>query len=307
MTGVCRDTIAPDRCIRDPGLTGASMVAVRILWIDLCGQTSVRGIIRLVPSTCEVARVDRFEGVPATVRQFRPQLACIEFDYPDQGRLRAVPWLTRTFPALPLLMFTEYHSEALAIWAFRSGVWDYRVKPVTDHTLVRSIEVLAARVAAGCPGPLRGKGLPADLIEPAGHLRRAPSAARKTGLAVTHIAGHFDRVIKRDALADLCHLSPSEFSRAFKREQGSTFAHFLLEYRIAMARDFLAEPHMTISQVAFSAGFNDISYFSRAFRRLGGVTASEYQRHVRSVASGAEPPGDCRHDADLSCDQAGLF
>lgn len=257
--------------------------------------------------TYKVARVDRLDSVPGTIRHFRPQLACIEFDYPDQARLRAVPFLMRTFPALPLLMFTEYHSEALALWAFRSGVWDYRVKPVAGHILARSIEVLAARTEASCPDPLRGKDLPADLIEPAGHLRRAPSVARKTGLAVAHIARHFARDLTRDALADLCHLSPSEFSRAFTREQGSTFAHFVLEYRITMARNFLAEPHMTISQAAFSAGFNDTSYFSRAFRRLAGVTATEYQRHVRLVAPSAVPPTDHRRSADLSCNQAELF
>ena len=94
-----------------------------------------------------------------------------------------------------------------------------------------------------------------------------------------------DQDLKRGALADLCHVSPSEFSHAFRREQGTTFEHFLLEYRVAKARDFLAEPHMAISQVAYSAGFSDASYFSRVFRRLTGVTASEYQRRVRLSAS----------------------
>jgi len=203
-------------------------------------------------------------------------------------------------------MFTEYHSEALAVWAFRSGVWDYRVKPVAERILTRSIELLAASAEARRPDPLRGKGLPADLIEPAGHLQRPPSVARKTGLAVAYIAGHFDQDLKRDALADLCHLSPSEFSRAFRLEQGSTFAHFLLEFRIGKARAFLAEPHMAISEVAYSAGFNDTSYFSRAFRRLGGVTASQYQRRIRLVAPRCALIDDCGASADLSSGQAGL-
>ena len=260
-----------------------------------------------VPAEHEVARVDRFENVPATIRQFRPQIACIEFDYPDQVRLRVVPALTRTFPLLPLLMFTEYHSEALAIWAFRSGVRDYRVKPVTDLTLARSIEVLALNMEARCPDPSCGKGLPADLIEPAGHLQRPPSVARKTGPAVAYVAGHFDQDLKRDALADLCRLSPSEFSRVFRHEQGSTFGHFLLDYRIAKARDFLAEPKMTISQVAYSVGFNDTSYFSRAFRRLAGVTATEYQRRVRLPVLGPGTPPDSWTPPDLSNNPAQSF
>jgi AraC-like DNA-binding protein len=219
------------------------------------------------------------------VRQIRPGLACIEFDYPDETRLQAVPILKGTFPELPLLMFTEYHSEALAIWAFRSGVWDYRVKPITRATLVRSLEVLLVHVESRRQDRPPGPWLPADLIEPAGHLQRPPSTSHKTGAAIAYIAQHFDQDLNRDALAELSHISPSAFSRAFRREQGTTFQRFLLEYRIGKARDFLAEPQMTISQAAYAAGFSDASYFSRMFRQLTGATASDYQRSARVPVS----------------------
>jgi AraC-like DNA-binding protein len=217
--------------------------------------------------------------------QVRPRLACIEFDYPDMTRLQAVCTLKGTFPELPLLMFTEYHSEALAIWAFRSGVWDYRVKPITRQTLARTIEMLLAGLASRQQVRPPGPWLPADLIEPAGHLQKPPSTSHKTGSAIAYIAQHFEQDLKRDALADLSHVSPSEFSRAFRREQGTTFKHFLLEYRIARARDFIAEAQMTISEVAYASGFCDTSYFSRVFRQMVGVTASEYQRRARIAAS----------------------
>ena len=40
---------------------------------------------------------------------------CVEYDYPDQSRLRTIPLVRRALPALPGLMLTEYHSEALAV------------------------------------------------------------------------------------------------------------------------------------------------------------------------------------------------
>lgn len=43
-------------------------------------------------------------------------------------------------PGLPMLMLTEYHSEAVAIWALRARVWDYIVKPV-------SVEEFSSRIA----------------------------------------------------------------------------------------------------------------------------------------------------------------
>ena len=268
---------------------GGYMRAIRLLWIDLRNQSS-GGLAELLPGHCEVARVSVFDSAVDAAQRLRPHLSCIEFDYPDHPRLRVVTSLKRVFPALPLLMFTEHHSEALAVWAFRSGVWDYRVKPIEAGALRRILSAVTDSIHSGCGASILRPPLPNDLIDPAGHLQHPPAAAPKTGLAVAYIADHLGEDIKRERLARLCHLSPSEFSRAFRREQGATFERFLMDCRIAKARDLLAEPASVVSQVAYAAGFNDPAYFSRAFRRLVGLTASEYQRHAQSPV----PPSPVR-------------
>lgn len=257
------------------------MDAAQLLWIDLCTQPADHGLFQLLSIERRAVRVDGFDDFGRALQQCRPRLVCIEFDYPDKGRLQAVPALTRAFPELPLLMFTEYHSEALAVWAFRSGVSDYRVKPLKYRTLVRSIDALLAVAASDRKHRPAASWLPADLVEAAGHLQKPPTSSQKTGVAVAYVARHFADDLRCNALADLSHLSRSEFSRAFRREQGTSFKQFLLAYRISKARDLLAEPHMTVSDAAYSAGFSDTSYFSRLFRRLAGMTPSEYQDLVR--------------------------
>lgn len=266
------------------------MESVRLLWVDLCSQPSRHELFELVPATYEAIRIHRFEDVYGAVENFLPAFACIEFDYPDNARLQIVPLLKRDFPALPLIMFTEYHSERLAVWAFRSGVWDYRVKPVDADTLIRSIEIVARIGKLQLLDTVRGRWLPPDLIAPAGHLQRPAATSLKTGAAVAHIAGHFDEPLGRGVLARLCHLSPSEFSRDFRREQGTTYSRFLMAFRIAKAREFLAEPHSTIAQTAYATGFNDAAYFSRVFRRLVGITASDYQQRLRPLVVPAGKP-----------------
>lgn len=73
----------------------------------------------------------------------------------------------------------------------------------------------------------------------------------------------------------------SEFSRVFRNECGTTFEHYLLDYRIAMAREMLIDADVAISQVAYAAGFNDPSYFGRAFRRMVGVSPKVYRQQTR--------------------------
>lgn len=253
----------------------------RILWIDLMSLPHRQELSSIVARWHPVQVIDRAEEVPGKIRQFRPHMACIEFDYPDATRLQILSDTRQGFPALPMVMFTQFHSEALAVWAFRTGVCDYRVKPVTSEVLAKGIDLLVAGSKRRKQRPSPGHALPPELIEPAGHLRRPPRAARKTAAAFAYIAEHFHQDIRRGVLAKLCHLSVSEFSRVFRNECGVTFEHYLLDYRVAMAREMLMEPDTAISQVAYAAGFNDPSYFCRAFRRLVGASPKSYRQQTR--------------------------
>jgi AraC-like DNA-binding protein len=63
----------------------------------------------------------------------------------------------------------------------------------------------------------------------------------------------------------------------FERE-GSTFSSFKLEHQLACARRMLRNPQYggrTIGDIALAAGFGDLSYFHRVFRRRFGATPAD--------------------------------
>lgn len=264
---------------------GDAMATPRAVWIDFCRVPHQPGLLLDAHHDCDFLRVTIPEAIPAAVRGHRAQFACIEYDYPDRVRLRAVPWVRREFPALPLLMLTEFHSEALAVWAFRSRVWDYRVKPIDDNTLAHLVDAMAHASAAAAGNGWLAESFPPGLIAPAGHLRRPLTAAPHTACAIAYISEHYAEACRIETVAGFCHLSESEFSRVFHREHGMSFRRFLLQYRIAKARDFLAEPHASVSEVAYAVGFNDLSHFGRMFRRIVGMPATRYQRNLQSLCA----------------------
>jgi len=55
---------------------------------------------------------------------------------------------------------------------------------------------------------------------------------------------------------------------------------FLLNHRIEVDRDFLAEPQACVSEVAYAIGFNDLSHFARTFRRFVGEPPTRYGQRV---------------------------
>jgi AraC-like DNA-binding protein len=78
-------------------------------------------------------------------------------------------------------------------------------------------------------------------------------------------------------IARRCGLSPREAQRLFEQD-GSTFTEYLLEQRLMLACKLLLNPEnlpRKISDIAHSAGFTDLSYFNRVFRRRFGITPSE--------------------------------
>lgn len=100
---------------------------------------------------------------------------------------------------------------------------------------------------------------------------------RRTAPAIAFIAANFHERVDLATAARVCHLSPSHFSRVFKREHGVTFSHYLVQYRIRRACDLLAAPGRSVKEVGFGVGFNDLAYFSRTFRRCVGVCPTQYQ------------------------------
>lgn len=264
------------------------MGTTRALWLDCCCTPQRYRPCRIVERRCDTRHLAWPTDALPVVEQWQPDFVCVDYDYPNRMRLRAIPLLRRRCPAVPLLMLTEYHSEALAVWAFRHRVWDYRVKPITDNVLERLVDVLASAEPLPQPqGRLLGT-IPPDLIAPSGQLRKPLVTAPRTTPAVAYVSEHYAEAVRIDTVARLCHLSESEFSRTFHQEHGTSFRRFLLNYRIAMARDFLAEPQASVSQVAYAVGFNDLSHFGRMFRRLVGEPASHYQHRLHGPEQRAD-------------------
>jgi AraC-like DNA-binding protein len=76
-------------------------------------------------------------------------------------------------------------------------------------------------------------------------------------------------------------LSPKQVQRVF-HQTGSTFSEYLLEQRLLLAHRRLADPSArrnNISTIAFDAGFVDLSYFNRSFRKRFGMTPSEFREN----------------------------
>jgi AraC family transcriptional regulator len=81
-------------------------------------------------------------------------------------------------------------------------------------------------------------------------------------------------------LADLLNLSRFHFCTAFRMATGHTPHEWLTQQRIALARVMIADPTLRITDVALAVGYHTPSAFAASFRKIVGVTPTEFRRNL---------------------------
>ncbi len=92
-----------------------------------------------------------------------------------------------------------------------------------------------------------------------------------------YIAAHLDQDVSLADLARTAGMSPHHFAVLF-RERMSTSPHrYVVEQRIKRAKRLLRDPRRSVLEVALLSGFESQSHFGRVFRRVVGMTPSDYR------------------------------
>ena len=94
--------------------------------------------------------------------------------------------------------------------------------------------------------------------------------------ALALIVAHYSEKITVKWAADKLFISESHLMHEFKEETGATFNECLTYYRIAKAKELLAQGKMRINEIAAAVGFADGRYFGQVFKERVGITPSEY-------------------------------
>src|SRR5882672_402209 len=117
----------------------------RLGWIDCTDGNAATALMQAVQLPWAIQKWDAENALQALSER---QPDAIVFDFCDASKenLRLLLTVKRRYPAIPILMVTEEHSETLAIWAFRARVWNYFVKPVSIREFNRNLTQLGTRL-----------------------------------------------------------------------------------------------------------------------------------------------------------------
>ncbi|KRM12608.1 AraC family transcriptional regulator [Paucilactobacillus suebicus] len=100
----------------------------------------------------------------------------------------------------------------------------------------------------------------------------------RVAAAIEYIMLNFQEELQLTDIAQAVHTSPTYLSHRFKKDTGETLFSFINHYRIKVAQAKLRDGDFTISEIAISSGFNNVTYFNRIFKKYTGTSPRKYAR-----------------------------
>lgn len=105
-------------------------------------------------------------------------------------------------------------------------------------------------------------------------VQKTPNTSKLHSL-IEYLRGHYKEVIRLRDLARMVGMTEVSLSRYFKRSTGMTLSDYLIGIRVGHASRMLVDTDLTVNEIAYACGFNNISNFNRLFRKNRGCTPQQ--------------------------------
>ena len=218
-------------------------------------------------------------------------LILMDIEMPGMSGLDAARAVLAQRPSCRVIFVTAYSLFQYAHEAVHLGACDYLLKPVDPDELEASVrramrqietERKLKELAAAQPQP--------EQTETEEEAEDAPEEGENSQAAL--IMAHVRRYLEDnymfdlslDSVGEILHISPAYLSAQFKKYQKMNFLDCLTELRINAAKELLNDPFRSSAEVASMVGYEDASYFARAFKKRTGVTPTQYRKQAAKAA-----------------------
>jgi AraC-like DNA-binding protein len=108
------------------------------------------------------------------------------------------------------------------------------------------------------------------------------SGTERINKVIDYMVNHYSEEVRLGFLAGLINMNKASFCRYFKAVVHKTCTQFLNEIRIANSCKLLVNTDMSVSEICYMSGYNNISHFNRQFKRITGLSAKRYRIQVLS-------------------------
>ena len=210
------------------------------------------------------------------VKQKKPDILISDIKMPFMNGLELMDEVRKFCPDMGIIVITGYSDFSYAQSALKLLASDYILKPFGDGELEEAVKkVLEKRRSENKKGEGQRDELP-------GLVLNKGDKSKYVMEAVEYISTHYsDPELSVAMIAENLGISEGHLSHLFRKETDFTFLSYLTQCRMRAAKKLLKDHRYKIYEIAEMVGYKDITYFSVTFKKLIGVSPSEYQDRYR--------------------------
>lgn len=212
------------------------------------------------------------------VEQFKRapfHIAVLDIEMPGTDGLDAANEIRRLNGECEIIFLTAFDEFQYARMAITVRALDYLLKPVSEEELFLCLEEAMQRIRYHIKyDRVAGAGIMECKAEelPVGKNRQIGRRIMQ------YIETHYGEDISLQELADHLNYSEAYFSTVFKQCFDENFTIFLSRYRVEKAMHMLEDVTINVKEISESVGYRDPNYFAKVFKRITGVTPTDYRK-----------------------------
>lgn len=212
------------------------------------------------------------EGLEAA-RKYTPDLIISDIKMPRMNGIEMLKRLREEGSEVRIIFLTAYSEFEYAQNAIKLLASDYLLKPFEDGELERTVLAVREKIEQERAGNKNVRGREQELLS-----LKTADKSKYIMEALEYIADHYNEdSISVGMIAESLGISEGHLSHLFRKETEYTVMAYITRYRIQNAMRLLGNCRYKVYEVAEMVGYRDIAHFSGTFKKIVGVTPSEYQ------------------------------
>lgn len=194
--------------------------------------------------------------------QHRPELMLLDVHMPVKSGIEVMKEASNAKILPETIILSGYEEFKYAQQALNYGARAYMLKPSRSSEILQKLCELADEI--------EGKE------EPAEESSAPPSIVNK---AREYVEEYYAEELTLQRVAEAVGISSSYLSSLFSQHLGCGFIDYLNKIRIDHACDYLKQHYFKTYEIAYKVGYRDEKYFSRVFKKVTGMSPSEYKKN----------------------------
>jgi two-component system response regulator YesN len=218
------------------------------------------------------------------IYRYHPHIMFLDIQMPVKDGLTVMKEASEA-GVCPRTIILSGHSEFEYVrQALRLGAVDYLLKPCRSTEILGKLEAIARNDFPTANTPENSAAVEeAQGNRAVGHTNRAVAVTnRLVNAALDYMNDHYPENLTLPLVAGVTGVTASYLSTLFSRTLGSGFVDCLNRIRVERSCDYFIDNRLKNYEVAYRVGFHGEKYFSNVFKKLKGVSPSEYRNTLKS-------------------------